>query len=146
MSVNEHLAAQGQIQTSRVFQVTVALLLVFEAVLATLAGTHIRSQGSLPCALRDRWEQMYRKKDATHIRRIQDAFNCCGFKSVKDMAYPFKSDANTCSVNYSRDTPCLGPWRGKERDVGIILMVVVVGVFVWKVSCSTELIVTKLSG
>ena len=56
----------------------------------TLAATHISKEG-LACPLEQEWKGMFKRHDAEGIRAIQDALNCCGFKSVVDMPYPFPS-------------------------------------------------------
>jgi hypothetical protein len=77
-------------------------------------------------------------KDEESIKTIQDAFSCCGFNSPRDMAFPFPENsrhgANACMERYERDTACFEPWREEERKVAIMLLVVPVAVFVWKVS------------
>ena len=53
------------------------------------------------------------------------------------MAYPFPDKthgSDACVVRYERDETCIGPWRGMERKVAIILLVVPVAVFLWKVA------------
>ena len=110
--------------------------LVFESVLATLAGTHISPPGSLTCALRETWEGLFSSKDASSIRKIQDRFSCCGFNSPRDMAFPFPDkthDTDACIVRYDRHQACFEPWRMEERKVAIMLLVVPIAVFVWKV-------------
>lgn len=75
-------------------------------------------------------------KDAKSILRIQDAFDCCGFNSPQDMAFPFPDKthgADTCMVRYERSTSCIEPWRAAERQVAIIMLVIPVAVFAWKV-------------
>jgi len=136
ISLNEGLAAKGHLQTSRAFQTVVTAILIYETVLATIAGTHLSPSGSLTCALRERWETMFRGKDSEDIRRIQDAFGCCGFNSPRDMAFPFPSQghgADTCMVRYDRDTACVDAWRNEERKVAIMLLVIPLAVFLWKV-------------
>lgn len=136
ISFNERLAAKGQLQASRVFQVVVAFFLVFESVLATLAGTHYSPPGSLNCALRERWEKLNSERHDKSIRRIQDTFSCCGFNSPRDMAWPRPDathGADACMVRYDRDRRCLEPWRDEERKVAIMLLIVPVAVFLWKV-------------
>lgn len=136
ISLNQKLAAKGQLQTSRIFQITIAVFLVYETVVATLAGTHLAPPGSLDCGLRERWQGIFDAKDAGRVRVIQDAFRCCGLKSVKDMAWPFPDamhQADACVRRYERDTACLGPWRAEERKVAVLLLVVPVAVFIWMV-------------
>jgi len=79
---------------------------------------------------------MFRAKDAEGIRRIQDAFNCCGFNSARDMAYPFPDashGSDACLVRYERQRACMEPWRHEEQKVAIMLLVVPLAVFVWKI-------------
>jgi len=140
-SLDQHLATKGQLQTSRTFQITVVAFVVFEAVLATLAGTHISPPGSLNCALRERWQKLFVNKDAEKILRIQDAFNCCGLNSPKDMAFPRPDrthGADACMVRYERSTACMEPWRREEQKVAIMLLVVPLAVFIWKVNAHSR--------
>ena len=136
LSVNDRLAAKGQLQASRMFQVVIASFLVFESVLATLAGTHYSPPGSLDCALRGTWEKLYRGHHGKSIRTIQDTFDCCGFSDQQDMAWPFPNatrGSDACLLRYEREQACLQPWREEERKVAIMLMVVPIAVFVWQV-------------
>ena len=140
-SWRNYLTAKGQLPTSRILQITITAFLIFESVLATLAGTHISPPGSLDCALRERWQRLFRAKDGESIRRIQDAFQCCGLATPRDMAFPFPGQGrggNACQVAYGRDRACLGPWRAAEQKVAIMLLVVPVAVFVWKVCAQSS--------
>lgn len=137
VSFQHQLALKGKLQTSKVFQAVNVVFLIYETVLATLAGTHIAPIGGLWCPLHDKWQEMRMSKDAKSIQRIQDAFNCCGFKSPRDMAWPFPNKthgSDTCMVRFERDTACLEPWRMTERKIAIMLLVVPVAVFLWKVA------------
>ncbi|KAF2479051.1 hypothetical protein BDY17DRAFT_257635, partial [Neohortaea acidophila] len=137
LSLNDSLARKGQVQASRVFQVVVAAFLIFESVLATLAGTHYSPPGSLNCALGERWMRLFDGREVEDIRRIQDAFSCCGLKNPQDMSWPFPDanhGANACQMRFQRDNRCLEPWREEERKVAIMLMVVPIGVFIWKIA------------
>jgi len=137
ISMNEKLAARGQLQTSRIFQITMAFFLVYETALATLAGTHISPPGSLNCHLRETWEKLFRAKDESAVRMIQDTFSCCGFASTSDMAFPFPDanhHADACIVRFERETPCIEAWRNEERKVAVFLLVVPVAVFLWMVA------------
>jgi hypothetical protein len=138
ISLNEKLAAKGHLQTSRVFQIVIAFFLVYESVLATLAGAHFSPPGSLNCALRETWQKLYSEKDGDSVKRIQDAFQCCGLASDRDMAWPFADaahGADACILRYEerQGNSCLVPWRGEEQKVAIMLLVVPVAVFLWKV-------------
>ncbi|KAK4953280.1 hypothetical protein LTR10_008989 [Elasticomyces elasticus] len=137
LSLHENLAKKGQVQTSRIFQITIVAFLIFETVLATLAGTHIAPPGSLDCALRERWLKLFREKDGDKVARIQDGFSCCGLNSPRDMAFPFpdsRHGSDACLVRYERAEACIGPWRDEERKVAIMLLVVPLAVFVWKIA------------
>lgn len=140
LSLNEKLAARGQLQTSRIFQVVIAFFLVYESVLATLAGTHISPPGSLTCALREKWQGLFQRHEDRCIERIQDAFNCCGFMSTRDMAFPRQDGRgpDACMVRYERDQACFEPWREEERRVAVMLLVVPIAVFLWKVSAGSH--------
>jgi len=67
--------------TPRWFSLTI-LLLIYEAALATLSGTYIGPANSLRCGLDERWRNLYHNKDGNAVRRIQDAFQCCGLHSA----------------------------------------------------------------
>ena len=147
LSLNEKLAARGQLQTSRIFQVTIAFFLVYESVLATLAGAHVSPPGSLTCALRETWKDLFKRKEGQCIERIQNAFTCCGFMTTKDMAYPFPDsthDADACLIRYERDQACFEPWRLEERKVAIMLLVVPIAVFLWMVKAMLTPSINKM--
>ncbi|KAF2228200.1 hypothetical protein BDZ85DRAFT_229217 [Elsinoe ampelina] len=117
---------------------TVALLLTYETVIATLAGTRITPIDGLGCNLQEKWTDMWRGKEEG-VRRIQDAFRCCGFRTGRDMAWPFpdaQHGADACVVRYGaeRASGCLEGWRGEERKVAGMMLFVALGVFVWMVS------------
>lgn len=138
LSLDSHLARKGQVHASRIFQATVAAFLIYETVVATLAGVYVSPFGGMQCALKDRWAALRSAKDADSIRKIQDAFNCCGLMSTKDMAWPFPekahTEANRCVVRFDRSRACIEPWRAEEQRVAIMLMIVPIAVFLWKAS------------
>jgi hypothetical protein len=126
-------------RNSKILQVVNSLFLIYETVLAALAGTHIAPMGGLMCPLKDKWEEMFRAKDGEHVRGIQDALECCGFRSVRDMAWPFPDGGkevgvDACVVRFERERACVEPWRDAERRMAVILLVVPVAVFLWQVS------------
>jgi hypothetical protein len=119
-------------------QLTVALIavigfqLIYETVVATLALTHILPPEALVCGLGDRWEKLYVAKDGDAIRAIQDSFKCCGFRTVKDRAFPWGSPSQ-CSDVFEYTRSCLKRWRKAEQiNAGLLLLVAVI-VFVLKV-------------
>jgi len=133
----------GLIQRSsknKQYQLTVPLIavigfqLIYETVITTLALTHILPPSALDCGLRDKWTKMFQAKDEDAIRTIQDSLKCCGFNTVKHMAYPFEgSKASTCAETFKRSQRCLEPWKQAEQaNAGWLLLVAVI-VFVVKV-------------
>lgn len=83
--------------------------------------------GPRACELSTLWQRLFRGKDAKTIRAIQDALECCGFRSVKDMAWPFPpADVATCATRFDRSLPCQGPWAGAlQRSAGVEFGIVV---------------------
>ena len=149
ISLNEGLAAKNQLSQSSYFLYVISFLLIYESVLAALAGTHLAPVGGLNCPLGERWQSLFSAK-SNRIQAIQDAFSCCGFRSLEDMAFPFpdaRHGADTCEVRYERDIRCLEPWREEERKVAIMLLVIPIAVFVWKVGqpCLPLLVISQLT-
>jgi hypothetical protein len=87
--------------------------------------------------LRERWQTLFKHKDASAIRQIQDAFECCGLVNSRDMAWPFPDkthNADACEVTYhGRMNGCLRPWKAEEQVIAGMLMAVVGMVFIWQV-------------
>ncbi|KAK4656290.1 hypothetical protein QC762_310050 [Podospora pseudocomata] len=108
-----------------------ALQLLLTIILSTLFGATLTSP-YLPCALQTTWRSLWTSHSATPIRTIQDSLSCCGFKSTKDMAWPFPSsgnngDVSSCEKQFNRHTPCAGPWEDAlNKTTGVELGVVVV--------------------
>ena len=134
-------------RATQILHLTLAVLLVYETVVATLAGEHVRASD---CGLHEVWQGMFHRKDGERIRAIQDALRCCGFASTRDMAWPFPGsgrDAGACAARYDGAgtvSRCLDGLRGEERKVGWMLMAVPLGVFLWKVSCHFSFLVFRL--
>jgi hypothetical protein len=114
--------------------VVIGFQLIYETIIATLATTYIVPPSSLTCGLDQRWQFLYREKNEKAIRTIQDSFDCCGFTSVLDRAYPFPTNGSSeCSDVYGREKSCFAEWREAEQtNAGLFLLVAVV-VFVIKV-------------
>ncbi|KAF2154293.1 hypothetical protein K461DRAFT_292953 [Myriangium duriaei CBS 260.36] len=111
---------------------TVALLLIYQTVIATLAGTKITPVAALDGGLREKWSQMWEAREDKWLDRLQERFRCCGLNGPGDMSVPFGQA--TCRPNrhgevYQRG--CLGPWRGEQRLVGGLMLWVAIGVFLW---------------
>ena len=103
-------------------------LLIYETIVGTLATTHIIPPSSLLCGLDERWTQLFKNKDATSIRAIQDTLSCCGFRTPVDRAWPFGlQHPSTCRETFNRSGSCLGPWRQAEQIyAGFLLLVSIV--------------------
>jgi hypothetical protein len=85
---------------------------------------------------------MFQKHDGKSIQRIQDAFDCCGLRTPLHMAYPFPGKdvtADTCKRTFGRNESCFGAWRGEERTVAGLMLMVVLLVALWKVCCFSSL-------
>ena len=127
---------RGEIQRPPLVIIANTLIFIYSSVVITLLGTHAAPPSELNCGLRERWQTLFRQKDAASIRRIQDAFNCCGFANSRDMAWPFPDkthNADSCENAFGRTAGCLGAWRGEEQRIAGILMGVVGMVFIWQV-------------
>ncbi|MCJ1312933.1 hypothetical protein MMC25_006609 [Agyrium rufum] len=116
-------------------QLTPYILVVLQITLINLSLIFSSSSSSAiieECVLRSRWLALFRAKDVSSVRRIQDAMECCGFKSSRDMAWPFKDrehDDRACEVAFGRHVGCEERWRGEARKIaGFMVLVGVVGV------------------
>jgi hypothetical protein len=107
-----------------------AFQLIYETIIATWSVNYIVPN----CGLEDQWKRLYTNKDADAIRRIQDRFDCCGFNTAVDRAWPFPHGrpqdgfgADQCKRTYGRDRPCVGPWRQAEQiNAGVFFTVATV--------------------
>jgi len=128
--------SRGGIQRPPLVIIANTLIFIYSSVVITLVGTHAAPPSGLDCGLRERWQTLFRKKDAAAIRQIQDAFNCCGFANSRDMAWPFPDkthDQHACENTYSRRASgCLGAWKAEEQHIAALFMTVVGMVFVWQ--------------
>ncbi|KAK2607138.1 hypothetical protein N8I77_005840 [Diaporthe amygdali] len=107
--------------------VTQGLQGILAVVFATLYTTYIVPGASRDCSLSTIWQRLFRAKDAQSIKAIQDAFECCGFRTVKDMSWPFPPAEIACAQLFNRDSSCQGPWTGAlQRSAGVELGIVVV--------------------
>ncbi|EHK96448.1 hypothetical protein M7I_7842 [Glarea lozoyensis 74030] len=72
------------------FQLTLPLVAVlgfqlfYETVVGTLALTYIVPPTSLLCGLDDMWARLYVANNGRAVKRIQDTFDCCGLRTIKD--------------------------------------------------------------
>lgn len=112
------------------------LLIVYETALATLALTHMVPPDSLTCHLDQRWGQLFSNKNGEAIRRIQDAYQCCGLHSVVDKAWPLPDNthgSDACVNTFGRQNSCFGDWRRDEQISGGLLLLVAVTTLLLKV-------------
>lgn len=120
------------------YQLTIPLItvigfqLMYETVVATLALTHILPPDTLICGLAERWMKLVLAKDGDAVRAVQDSFKCCGFRTLKDNAFPW-GNPSQCSDIFGYRESCLGPWRKAEQVQAGLLLLVAVIVFVLKV-------------
>lgn len=93
---------------------------IFTTILATLYSSHILPSDSRECELSTRWQHLFRAKDERAIRAIQEAFQCCGFRTVKDMAWPFPPTNVQCPARFDRSLACQVPWTSAlQRSAGV---------------------------
>lgn len=103
--------------------------------IATLYTTYMVPGAARDCSLSTIWQRLFRAKDAQSVKAIQDAFECCGFRSVKDMAWPFPPVDVGCAQRFDRALSCQRPWTGAlQRSAGVELGVVIIVAIlqVWK--------------
>jgi len=139
----QHLG-RGEIQRPPLVIIANTLIFIYSTVVITLSGTHVAPSSALDCGLRERWQTLFRHKDASAIRQIQDAFNCCGLSNSHDMAWPFPDrshNAHACEATYTgRSNGCLVAWRGEEKKIAGLLITVVGMVFIWQVRSKDDML------
>ncbi|KAK3293579.1 uncharacterized protein B0H64DRAFT_477092 [Chaetomium fimeti] len=108
--------------------------LLLTTILTTLYTSTLATPTTTDCLLTHRWTTFWKSHDAPAIRAIQDALSCCGFRSTKDMAWPFPhgsgkgAGAGACEAQFGRHEPCLPGWEGALRravggELGVVLAV-----------------------
>ena len=141
-----YLLRNGKVPRGDTFKRYLPLALQLTQLLFTTAVATLLASEALPspvrdCVLEGKWKAMWTSHDAESIRAIQDALGCCGFRTVKDMAWPFPQgkpgDAvETCVEKYGRAAPCREPWQkamasAAGGDFGVLVGVVVMQVVGW---------------
>ncbi|RKU44755.1 hypothetical protein DL546_005634 [Coniochaeta pulveracea] len=104
---------------------------IFATVLATTFYSDISSDSAQRCLLSTRWQKLWSDHDSAAVRRIQDTWDCCGFNSIKDRAWPFPhkgSPQPDCATQWGRTIACGQPWGGAMRqsaglEFGIVVVV-----------------------
>jgi hypothetical protein len=96
-------------------------------IIATLAAQGFAPGSVLNCGLETKWQELWSTHNGRAIERIENAFDCCGFKSIRDRTWPRQQ----CSEIYGRDTPCVAPWRASmQRTSGLqFAIAVLAGIF-----------------
>jgi hypothetical protein len=116
--------------TSLVRAINTALLFA-TTVLVMLSSTHVGTSIGQLCTLQARWQALYRQKDAGSITQLQDLLQCCGFKSSRDMEWPFPDrshGADACEARFERHMGCADRWEEKQRTVALLMVLVAIGV------------------
>ncbi|KAJ2969574.1 hypothetical protein NUW58_g9955 [Xylaria curta] len=119
--VSQRLARSSALQ-----QFLLPALHILQGGLAVVIAT-LAAQGFVPgktqgCVLPEAWQLLWHNHDHRAIERIQNAFDCCGFHSVVDRAWP----DHTCPTVYDRHTPCDGLWRGSMQRTSALQFAVAV--------------------
>lgn len=100
-------------------------------ILVALAAPYLPADSeSTSCALSTSWQKSWHQHSVV-IREIQDQLGCCGYRSLKDRAWPFptgtKPDPLQCAKQFHRKISCAGPWNEElRRKVGVTLGIGVV--------------------
>jgi hypothetical protein len=127
---------RGEIQRPPFVIVANFIIFIYSTVIITLLGTHVGPPSGLDCGLRQQWQSLFHNKDGSSVRAIQDQYNCCGFASPTDMAYPFPDKshkADACMTSFGRTESCFKPWKAEEQHIAGLLMGAVGLVVVWAV-------------
>ena len=114
------------------------LIALSDVVLLTIGADEIRPD-TLSCALEQTWRYFFVTKNEHAIRAIQDALQCCGFRSPHDKAWPFPDrnhDVAACQDAFGRDRSCEGVWTDKAR--------VALGIWVVIASCGLVIKVSRV--
>lgn len=101
---------------------------ILPTVLATISATYIFPSDN-NCHLEQAWQTYYHNKDVNAIRSIQDRLQCCGLRSTRDRAWPFKDrthDDTACEQSIGYRQSCLAPWSDNERKVAVLVFVAAV--------------------
>lgn len=137
LSVRAHGSnARAKVSFSWSAVIAFMVLIIYETAIATLALTHMAPPSELICGLERHWGALFSNKNADAIRRIQEQFQCCGFRNVQDRAWPFpdrRHTARACVEAFGRSSSCLGGWRQMEQVTGGLILLIAVVTFLLKV-------------
>ncbi|CRG87352.1 hypothetical protein PISL3812_04369 [Talaromyces islandicus] len=99
------------------------IMTILPTVLATISATYILPSDN-NCHLEQAWQAYYHNKDVNAIRSIQDRLQCCGLRSTRDRAWPFKDATHSdmaCEQSMGYRQSCLEPWSDNERKVAVLV-------------------------
>ncbi|KAK2734507.1 hypothetical protein FQN57_001671 [Myotisia sp. PD_48] len=117
---------------------TVALneiIVPLQAFIAIIALTYLPSGQLLSCRLGGQWQTYFQTKNSRAIRAIQDALQCCGFRSTRDRAWPFKDathDDGACVARFGYQRSCMDSWEASQKQVAS--MIFAVAMISWAIS------------
>ncbi|KAI1341885.1 hypothetical protein F5Y15DRAFT_350634 [Xylariaceae sp. FL0016] len=95
---------------------------VLTVIVATLSFEGFLPGQSLDCNLENNWQRLWHNHDGRAIEHIQDAYDCCGLRSVRDRAWP----RDHCQDFYNRHSSCVVPWTSAmQRTAGLDFAVAV---------------------
>ena len=107
-----------------------AILAMLDTILLTLTAADLRPT-LRTCLLESKWRKLFEAKDSNTIRRIQDVLDCCGFRSVRDQAWPLphgSNGADACVLRTARTSPCRpGLMQREQSAISMLLAIAVVG-------------------
>ncbi|EAW12945.1 uncharacterized protein ACLA_013820 [Aspergillus clavatus NRRL 1] len=109
---------------------------VVATVIATIALTYLFPGDILSCRLEKQWQSYFQHKDAQAIRAIQDRFQCCGFRSTHDRAWPFKDrnhGDNACETQLGYQRSCYSPWQGQYQSASWMVFAAAALIWVMKI-------------
>ena len=114
--------------------VTALLLIIYGTTISVLSITYLGPAKSLDCGLSEKWRSLYQAKEAESIKTIQDTLDCCGFRTVADMPFPFPAKdvlADACHLRFNREKACLDDWREREQVAAGFMLLVAILSFIW---------------
>ncbi|KAJ5239066.1 hypothetical protein N7468_003685 [Penicillium chermesinum] len=110
---------------------------ILSTVLATLALAYMFPESLLSCNIEQQWQQFFHVKNSEAVRTIQDSLQCCGLRSTRDRAWPFKDKNHgdeACEVQLGYSRSCIEPWMARQRKASWMTFAAVLLIVVLKVA------------
>ncbi|KAJ5335810.1 uncharacterized protein N7506_005746 [Penicillium brevicompactum] len=110
---------------------------IISTITATVALAYLFPDRILSCNLDQQWQVFFQSKNSHAIRSIQDEFRCCGLRSLRDRAWPFKDrdhGDNACQVQLGYQRSCFVPWREHQQSTSWMVFAAAVLVFAVKIA------------